>query len=91
MKRLFYAAIAVLAMTLAVIITTPQQLMAQQPAPVVAGKQDRANYESNYPNVCIPLYPPDLDCGDIEPRRFTVNGDDPHGFDGDKDGVGCEG
>jgi micrococcal nuclease len=39
--------------------------------------------------VCIPSGP-DLDCGDIPHRRFRVVGADPHGFDGDHDGVGCE-
>ncbi len=36
--------------------------------------------------------PPDLDCGEITHRRFTVLPPDPHGFDGDGDGdgVGCE-
>lgn len=44
----------------------------------------------SYPDVCIPPYPPDLDCGDIPFRRFTVRPPDPHGFDGDADGIGCE-
>jgi hypothetical protein len=48
------------------------------------------NCDSSYPGVCIPPYPPDLDCGDIAFRRFEVRGPDPHGFDGDNDGVGCE-
>ena len=43
-----------------------------------------------YPTVCIPP-PPDLDCGDIPYRRFTVLAPDPHRFDGDHDGIGCEG
>ena len=43
-----------------------------------------------YPDVCIPPPPPDLDCGEIEFRRFRVVGDDPHRFDGDDDGLGCE-
>jgi micrococcal nuclease len=43
-----------------------------------------------YPTVCIPPAPPDLDCGDITFRRFVVKPPDPHGFDGDHDGVGCE-
>lgn len=43
-----------------------------------------------YPSVCIPPPPPDLDCGEIPHRRFTVLAPDPHGFDRDKDGVGCE-
>jgi hypothetical protein len=44
-----------------------------------------------YPTVCIPPPPPDLNCGDISYRRFTVLPPDPHLFDGDRDGIGCEG
>ncbi len=43
-----------------------------------------------YPDVCIPPPPPDLDCGDIPYRRFRVLPPDPHRFDGDHDGIGCE-
>lgn len=43
-----------------------------------------------YPTVCIPPPPPDLDCGDVPYRRFTVLAPDPHRFDGDHDGIGCE-
>lgn len=49
-----------------------------------------ANCDPSYPGVCIPPPPPDLNCGDITFRRFTVIGSDPHGFDTDGDGVGCE-
>jgi len=48
------------------------------------------NCSSAYPDVCIPPPPPDLDCGDIEHRQFRVLEPDPHRFDGDKDGIGCE-
>jgi hypothetical protein len=44
-----------------------------------------------YPTVCIPPPPPDLDCGQIPYRRFVVLPPDPHHFDGDRDGIGCEG
>ncbi|MGI8876115.1 MAG: HNH endonuclease family protein [Egibacteraceae bacterium] len=37
---------------------------------------------------CVPPYPPDLDCGDVD-GPITVTGDDPHGLDGDGDGMGC--
>ncbi len=47
--------------------------------------------DPSYPGVCIPPAPPDLDCGQVEHRRFRVVGADPHAFDGDGDGVGCEG
>jgi endonuclease YncB( thermonuclease family) len=46
--------------------------------------------DPSYPTVCIPPPPPDLDCGDIPYRRFTVYQPDPHRFDGDGDGIGCE-
>ena len=49
---------------------------------------------ASYPDVCIPPPPPDLDCGEISHRKFRVRWDvsdpDPHGFDGNRDGVGCE-
>ena len=43
-----------------------------------------------YPDVCIPPPPPDLDCGDVAFRRFKVLPADPHRFDLDFDGIGCE-
>ena len=46
--------------------------------------------DPSYPDFCIPSPPPDLDCKDIPQKRFTVIGSDPHRFDGDKDGIGCE-
>lgn len=46
--------------------------------------------DPSYPSVCIPPPPPDLNCGDIPHRRFAVRSPDSHGFDNDRDGVGCE-
>ncbi|MCS7285562.1 MAG: thermonuclease family protein [Anaerolineae bacterium] len=46
--------------------------------------------DPSYPEVCIPSPPPDLDCKDIPHRRFKVLPPDPHHFDLDKDGIGCE-
>ncbi len=48
------------------------------------------NCDLAYPDVCIPSPPPDLDCGDITYRNFVVLPPDPHNFDGDGDGIGCE-
>ncbi len=48
------------------------------------------NCSSAYPDVCIAPPPPDLDCKDISYRNFKVVAPDPHKFDGDKDGIGCE-
>jgi endonuclease YncB( thermonuclease family) len=45
----------------------------------------------SYPGRCISSPPPDLDCGDLSARNFRVVGSDPHRFDGDNDGIGCEG
>lgn len=49
-----------------------------------------SNCHPSYPGVCIPPPPPELDCKDISYRRFQVIPPDPHNFDGDGDGVGCE-
>ena len=38
---------------------------------------------------CVPPYPPDLDCADVD-GPITITGDDPHGFDADGDGIGCD-
>jgi len=46
--------------------------------------------DPSYPTVCIPSPPPDLDCGDITYRKFKVVPPDPHNFDGDGNGIGCE-
>ena len=52
------------------------------------------NCAASYPSVCIPPPPPDLDCAQISYRNVTVRWDvpdpDPHHFDGDRDGLGCE-
>jgi IPT/TIG domain len=46
----------------------------------------------SYPDHCIPPPPPDLDCFTpaVPWTNFRVVGSDPHGFDGNDDGVGCE-
>jgi hypothetical protein len=49
------------------------------------------NCDPSYSDKCIPSPPPDLDCNDISFRNFKVIGSDPHGFDRDSDGIGCEG
>lgn len=48
------------------------------------------NCDLSYPTVCIPSPPPDLDCSQVNATNFKVTGNDPHGFDGDNDGIGCE-
>ena len=48
------------------------------------------NCDSSYPGVCIAPPPPDLDCKDVPYKRFQVLPPDPHNFDADGDGIGCE-
>lgn len=48
------------------------------------------NCDPAYPEVCIPSPPPDLSCTEISFRNFRVLPPDPHGFDDDGDGLGCE-
>jgi hypothetical protein len=46
---------------------------------------------SYLPDLCIPPGLPDINCDDIpEITDFPVLPPDPHGFDGDNDGIGCE-
>lgn len=63
------------------------QAAAPQAAPP---QQATGSCDPSYPDVCIPPGPPDLDCGDISYRRFRVLAPDPHRFDADGDGIGCE-
>lgn len=50
----------------------------------------------SYPDHCVPPPPPDLNCPDLpsswKPIRVLHNvpNPDPHGFDNDQDGWGCE-
>jgi micrococcal nuclease len=47
------------------------------------GRCDR-NYSG-----CVPPYPPDVDCADVE-GPIEVRGSDPHRLDGDGDGRACD-
>ena len=51
----------------------------------LTGKCDPA-----YPAVCIKSPPPNLNCPDIPITDFKVLPPDPHGFDRDGNGIGCE-
>jgi hypothetical protein len=66
--------------TLAVVATL-------QPQPTAAPTK---NCESSYPTVCIPPPPPNLNGKNVPYKRFNVLPPDPHGFDRDHDGIGCE-
>jgi hypothetical protein len=68
----------------------PTPIPTPVPTPVPTVVPPAGNCDPAYPSVCIPPPPPDLDCGEISFRNFTVLPPDPHGFDGDNDGIGCE-
>lgn len=70
--------------------TQAQPQPTQPPAAQPTQPPTSGNCDPSYPGVCIPPPPPDLDCGDIPYRRFQVVGSDPHKFDGDHNGIGCE-
>jgi hypothetical protein len=84
----------ILAFTCASPRSSPPPPSTATTAPPPARTTTAANCAPSYPDVCIPPPPPDLDCKDIPYRDFRVRYDvpdpDPHRFDGDHDGVGCE-
>jgi micrococcal nuclease len=65
----------------------PSPAPTSRPAPTPAPS---TNCSPSYPTVCIPPPPPDLDCRQIPFRRFQVLPPDPHRFDPNSDGIGCE-
>lgn len=68
----------------------PLQEFTPLPLPTLTA-QPLPDCDPSYPDFCIPPPPPDLDCRDIPQKNFTVLPPDPHRFDGDGDGIGCEG
>jgi len=57
---------------------------------IAAPVKAQRNCDRAYPDICIAPPPPDLDCKDISARNFRVLSPDPHRFDRDGDGIGCE-
>jgi micrococcal nuclease len=59
--------------------------------PTTAAPASTGNCDPAYPDDCIPPAPPDLNCSDIGRMvRVDHTYGDPHGFDRDNDGFGCE-
>jgi hypothetical protein len=73
---------------------TPFPTLTLQPSSTaiipVSGGGSAGDCNPSYPGVCIHSAPPDLDCKDVPYRRFQVLPPDPHNFDRDGDGIGCE-
>jgi len=62
-----------------------------KPDPSVQRTRPRpSGCDPNYSGACIPVYPPDVNCGDIPDRNFRVAGTDVDHFDVDHDGIACE-
>jgi len=59
-----------------------------RPVPAAAGGPAASACEPGY-DPCVPPYPPDVDCADVD-RPVHVTGSDPHGLDGEGDGIACE-
>lgn len=68
-------------------LETPKPISSPEPTPTAT---QTGNCSPAYPDVCIPPPPPDLNCKDVPYKRFRVLPPDPHGFDGNQDGIGCE-
>jgi micrococcal nuclease len=58
--------------------------------PTIQTDAQNNDCDSSYPDVCIPPPPPQLNCDDITDKNFRVLPPDPHGFDSEGDGIGCE-
>ena len=82
--------------TLATTRTKLSKLRSSAQTPVAAAPESSgasagtgSGCDSNYSGACVPIVSYDLNCDDIS-GSVTVVGSDPHGFDGDGDGTGCE-
>jgi hypothetical protein len=75
--------------TVTVVVAKPRP---QPPAPEIVEDPPEpldGPCDPNYSGGCVPLVSGDLDCADIS-GSVSIVGSDPHGFDGDGDGTGCE-
>jgi hypothetical protein len=50
----------------------------------------RQNCDPAYPDLCISPNSKNLKCSEVGKKNFKVLPPDPHGFDRDKNGIGCE-
>lgn len=65
-----------------------RNLTCARPQPLVQRRPPANNCAPGY-DPCVPPYPPDVDCADVNGPIY-VTGSDPHGLDADGDGVACE-
>ena len=69
---------------------TPTATSTNTPKPTNTPTRDPDECHPSYPDHCIPPPPPDLNCDDVPWTNFRVLPPDPHGFDGNNNGIGCE-
>ncbi len=72
-------------------VRVPAPVAPAQPPPT--SRPATSGCDPSYPDFCIPPPPPDLNCTSpaLQGRKnFTVRPPDPHHFDADHDGIGCE-
>jgi hypothetical protein len=62
-------------------VQPPQVRLADLAGEPAATRAPARDCDPAYPDFCIPPPPPDLDCGDVNGRNFTVLAPDRHGFD----------
>ena len=66
--------------------TTPQSTSSSS----IPSQTNEKLCDPSYPTLCILPNSPDIDCSEISYSNFRVLEPDPHGFDRDNDGIGCE-
>ena len=73
--------------------STPHQCGTTGAAPSLqnngASSNNATECDPNYGGICVPMSDTDLDCSDLS-GPVTIKGLDPHGFDGNGDGLGCQ-
>jgi hypothetical protein len=73
---------------LVTIVASPYTSAPQTGSPVTPVPQ--SGCDPSYPDFCIAPPPPSLNCDNIPQKNFRVLSPDPHGFDKDKDRIGCD-
>lgn len=62
-----------------------------EPTPEPQVPEPEPQPEADVDSYLFPPPPPDKDCDDVSAQGFRVRPGDPHRFDADGDGIGCEG
>ena len=90
----FVALFAIAAIAAIVLLrSTVSDAFARGGSEVGTFRPPAAQCDARYANGCVPAYPPDIDCSDLQAlgiTNVTLTGpDDPHNLDPDGNGIGC--